>query len=262
MRHRPYLALVRNGFVQSAAYKSYSVSILVSGLLTLVLYRAIWGAVVAQGVVTQSLSEIMTYVVLAFALNQAIDAVSEWYIGSKVRDGTIVNEFKRPVSLRTHAYCYMVGSDVFSSVARGLPLLVVGALVYEVQVPQAERLLAVAASVVLSFHLAFVLSYTVALGTFWTKVPWSLHGLRMHMGRLFSGVLFPLSLLPEYLRPVFAALPFHAIIDTPVSIYLGRAPMSTVPHLLAEQLAWTLVLLVASELVWRRARQKITIHGG
>jgi ABC-2 type transport system permease protein len=72
----------------------------------------------------------------------------------------------------------------------------------------------------------------------------------------------PLPLFPDWLQPLFAALPFRALIDVPFRLYLGHIPPSAAPEVLAQGLAWTLVLVLLGRLMVSRAVTRAVVQGG
>jgi len=80
--------------------------------------------------------------------------------------------------------------------------------------------------------------------------------------RLFSGVLFPLYLLPGQLKPIFEATPFPSMVDAPISIFRMNVTGSEILPIFGKQILWTLIILLVGELMWRKAQTKLTVQGG
>lgn len=74
-----------------------------------------------------------------------------------------------------------------------------------------------------------------------------------------GGVLIPLTFFPEWAQSILAWLPFGVITYTPVAMYLGEL---AVWRGLLVQAAWALVLFVLLRVLWRRALDQLTVHGG
>ena len=58
------------------------------------------------------------------------------------------------------------------------------------------------------------------------------------------------------------ALPFIAMVQLPVEIYLGLHDGASILAVLAQQLVWAIVLLGAGRLLLRTATRKVVIQGG
>lgn len=262
MSMRKYLELVRIGFMESAAYRFNAVMSLVTSILYLVMVYAIWNSIAAAGTLNSSLTAVMTYIVVGQVVSNSVYVNVENYISEWVREGTIVNELKRPITLRRQAYFRLVGETLFKVLTEGLPIALIGFLFLSLGFPGAGNTGWFVLSVFLSFNLVFAFSYLTSMLIFWTKVGWGIRAMRTNIQNVFSGVLFPLYLLPAWLAPFFDALPFKAIADTPIRIFNMSVTGAEIHFLILEQVGWIVVMAVAGELLWRKARRKITVQGG
>jgi ABC-2 type transport system permease protein len=204
----------------------------------------------------------MAYIVVGQIISNTVFVDAESFIGERVRKGTIVNELKRPISLRLQTYFFLAGKSVFNLFVRGLPVWIIGALFLGVGIPSGQNLIGFIISLFLSMNLVFSLSYATAMLVFWTKVAWSLRMMRNLIQNLFSGVVFPLYLLPTDLKPLFNFLPFSAMADGPISIFQGTVTGWGMLEVFAVQIIWTVVILLVGELIWRKAKNKLTVQGG
>ncbi|EHK01208.1 hypothetical protein HRED_09357 [Candidatus Haloredivivus sp. G17] len=66
--------------------------------------------------------------------------------------------------------------------------------------------------------------------------------------------------MPDNIRAVFNLTPFPSMVDAPISIYQGTA--ESVIQVFGIQLMWIIILAISSELLWRKAKKKITVQGG
>ena len=60
---------------------------------------------------------------------------------------------------------------------------------------------------------------------------------------LFSGMVIPLPLFPDWAQPLLHALPFAGLMDLPARIYTGNIPAAQAGWALAHQAVWTIVLV-------------------
>lgn len=262
MKTGKYIEIMRMGFREGTAYRFNALMGLATSGFFLLLYYYIWSAIAASGNLSTTLDQIMAYIVVGQVISNTVFVDAESFIGDRIRKGTIVNELKRPVSLRLQTYFYLVGKSVFYLFVRGLPVWVIGALFLGVGLPSGPNLAGFLVSLFLSMNLVFSLSYATAMLVFWTKVAWSLRMMRTLIQNLFSGVVFPLYLLPTELSPLFDFLPFSSMADGPISIFQGTVTGWSMLNVFAEQIGWTLVILLLGELIWRKAKRKLTVQGG
>ncbi|MFB6100436.1 MAG: ABC transporter permease [Candidatus Nanohalobium sp.] len=262
MNLRKYLEFTMMGFRTFFAYRLNAVSSFANSLIFLVLMYALWSAIATSGSLQGGLDRVLAYIVLGQVISSAVFMNVEKLLSGKIRQGTIVNELKRPISLRAQVYCHMLGIMLFNLVFVGVPLLVAGFLFLGLTFPGFVTFLAFAVSVFLAYNIVYALSYLTSMLIFWTKVGWSIRMMRTTVQRLLSGVLFPLYLLPPGLEDMFGYLPFRSMVDAPISIFMGGMSSQSVLSVFATQLFWIAVLLVLGELMWLKARKKLTVQGG
>lgn len=82
------------------------------------------------------------------------------------------------------------------------------------------------------------------------------------LGLFFSGMIVPLQFFPHWLSVVARTLPFASIVQTPIDVYLGVHHGAALAGLLAEQVAWALVLLGAGRLALGAGTRKLVVQGG
>ncbi len=257
-----YLELVKIGFKEASAYRLDAATGLASSVLFIVLYYYVWGAITASGTVESSLDQVMTYIVVAQIVSNAVFVSVEGFVGEKVRKGTIVNELKRPVSLFSQAYFRKLGEAFFRTLTRSLPIFLLGDFFLDVSLPSGLSMFFFAVSLFLGLNLVLLLSYATSMLVFWTKVEWSIRSMRNTVQRLFSGVLFPLYLLPGGLVVFFDFLPFSYMVDGPIQIFLMQRTGIRALEVLALQLVWVLLLFLLAHFAWSKAKKKLTVQGG
>lgn len=262
MHLKKYFSIIRQGFLQASAYRFNAVMGVVASVLYLVMLYAIWGSISSAGELSGSLSQVLTYILVGQVISNSVFVSVEDFLGDKIREGTIVNELKRPISLRSHIYFYKLGETAFNTVARSLPILGLGIIFLDLQTPSLQNGLFFLVSLFLSFNLVFSFSFLTSMLIFWTKIGWGIRAMRSNIQQVFSGVLFPLYLLPGFLVPIFDSLPFKWMADGPIRIFLMQATSSQIYNILFLQLAWTIVFIILSSLAWKIARKKLTIQGG
>ena len=260
-KFRKYIELIITGFKTSLAYRSNSVASLMNSVIFLILMYALWTAIAASGDLEGGLSRVLTYIVLGQVISSSIFMTVEKFLSGKIRQGTIVNELKRPISLRAQVYFQMLGIMLFNFVFVGFPMTLLGFTFLNLTFPGIYTAGIFIISVFLGYNIVYMLSYCTSMLIFWTKVGWSLRMMRTTIQRLFSGVYFPLYLLPAPLATIFDILPFQSMVDAPISIFMQTAE-SPLNIIIGKQIFWIIILAILGEIMWLKAKQKITIQGG
>jgi len=250
------------GFREMTAYRFNAVMSLVASILYLVMVYAIWTAIDASGQLAVPLSGVLTYVLLGQVVSNSVFTDVEGYLSERVREGTIVNELKRPVSLRLQIYCYLIGKTLFNTLTKGLPVLVIGLLFLDMQTPSMLNAVGFVVALLLSFNLVFAFSFLTSMLVFWTEIGWGIRAMRSNIQDVFSGVLFPLYLLPAGVAYFFDLLPFQAMADGPIRIFTMDATGMQMINIFGLQIFWIIIIAVLGELAWRKAKKKMTVQGG
>lgn len=260
MKPLKYFSFTRVGLREGFQYRGNTLAGIGSTIISLIMFYFVWKAIAASGELATPFSTIIAYVALARVINNATSANLESWVGDRIRRGTIVNELKKPASLRLQLYFYQLGKSSFKLVVRGVPALILGILFLNVGLPSALNGFLFVLSLFLTLNLAITLSYLTSMLVFWTKVGWSLRMMRTMLAGLFSGAMIPLYLVPENIRSIFYLTPFPSMVDAPISIYQGTA--DSILGVFGTQLAWILILSVLAEVLWRKAKTKLTVQGG
>jgi ABC-2 type transport system permease protein len=261
-RYWKYLTVARTGFKESFAYRLNAVMAVMTSGFFLLLYYYIWKAIAASGQLASSFEQVMTYIVVGQIVSNTVFVNAEEFMGERVRKGTIVNELKRPISLRLQTYFNLLGKAVFNLFTKGVPVAILGYLFLGVQFPAGWNLAGFVTALFFAMNLVFAMSYAIAMLVFWTKVSWSLRMMRTLLQNLFSGVLFPLYLLPPGIAAIFDLLPFKYMVDGPIRIFQGTVTGTAILPVIAAQILWTILILLGGHLLWKRAKTKLTVQGG
>jgi len=82
------------------------------------------------------------------------------------------------------------------------------------------------------------------------------------MAEMFSGMIIPLALMPDIMASFLRFQPFAGVIDLPVQLYCGSLQPAEVMWVLALQLGWAVVFIIAGRLVTARGLKQIVLAGG
>jgi ABC-2 type transport system permease protein len=210
-----------------------------------------------------SIAEVITYIWLGQALLRIVPWDVEGDIRQMVQSGAVAYELLRPLDLYWLWYCRCVAWRTAPTVLRSGPIFVVAIPFLGMGWPASP---AAAAAWVLATLGAVALS--AALTAFMSvSLLWTISGqgaVRIMAGTmmLFSGLIVPLPLLPEWSQAAVAVLPFRGIMDLPFRLYMGHIPASGVVGVLAHQAAWTVAIVAMGRLLLARGLRRIVVQGG
>lgn len=113
----------------------------------------------------------------------------------------------------------------------------------------------------LGFTLNFCMFFAVGCVAFWTENNFGIIRSLAYFTHLLSGQVLPLAFLGGALAAVASALPMQYFVNFPVSIILGRMPLSEVLQNIAVELVWIAALYVLGQWLWRQGLRRYSAPG-
>ncbi|WP_018503170.1 ABC transporter permease [Parafrankia discariae] len=190
----------------------------------------------------------------------------------RVRRGTVETDLVRPVGFQRWWLGLEVGRAGVYLATRAVPAGVVGAFLFDLRLPGSVGTGALfAASLVLALLVSFGLRYLVALSAFWLTDDRGVQAVAALVMMFFSGAVLPLGLFPGALGTIAGLLPFGAVVQAPMDLYLGSTAGGTAylgstaggpERILAYQATWALLLSLAGHVLTTAALRRLVVQGG
>jgi ABC-2 type transport system permease protein len=231
--------------------------------LTFWLWHALYhGVRVSAGLdVTQA----TTYAMLGVLYIQ-FRTVDRWSNGDTMvqlmTEGTIAFWFLRPVSPRRYYLIRAAGDLAYGgglAVVAYVACLGAGAIALP---PSWAAFGATLLTLALGLVITYYLQLLVDLMCFWSTVNDAAVTAVSFASGLLAGAFAPIWFFPAWFQRVNEFLPFQSTLNTPLSLYVGRLPVSDLAAQAVVQLSWCAALAVATWWLWRRASARVTILGG
>jgi viologen exporter family transport system permease protein len=204
----------------------------------------------------------ITYAWLAQALIMTVYIFGWEELAVRIRDGSIATDLSRPLNPQRYWLAFDLGRAPYHLLFRGVPPFIVGAFVFDLHYPTALHAAAFAVSVVLAVLVSMGFRFLYNLGAFWLVDHRGILRLSVTVSLFFSGMVLPIAFFPGWLAAIAHTLPFRAIIQVPIDVYLGKEEGLALLGALALQAAWAFALLGAGRLVLARGTRKLVIQGG
>ena len=147
---------------------------------------------------------------------------------------------------------------------RGLPPLVVGAIVFDLTAPSNPLVWAVfLVSVVLAIAVSFAFRFLYNLAAFWLLDYRGAMRIAVAVAAFFSGFIIPVRFFPDWLQTLAYATPFPSMLQLPVDVFVGvhDRVQSSSPRSRC-RLGWLLALLATCYAVFSRGTRKLVVQGG
>ncbi|MER7562132.1 ABC-2 family transporter protein [Streptomyces sp. NPDC097941] len=242
-------------------------AVLVRLAVQVVLVASLWQGLYSHTGTTAGLTEgqAVTYAVLAVLASRLREL--DQYAGrdtvlQHMHFGTIVYWYLRPLPPQRYHALRALGEQLYGFAwALGGYLVCLAAGVVD-----PPRSAAVAGVFALSLLLGQCVLYHVMLLLdqlcFWTVRNNAAMLILIFAQNLLSGVYAPLWFFPDWFITLSGFLPFQATLSVPLSIYIGRIPLSDAFEQLAIQAFWVVALTLFTRFLWRRAARRVMSQGG
>jgi ABC-2 type transport system permease protein len=262
---RLYFEIARRGFRRYAAYPGATVAGVftntVFGFMLAYILLAVFRERDAVG--SYDASDAVTYVWIAQGLLMTIYIWGWFDVARRVQTGDIATDLQRPLDFQAYWLAQDLGRAAYHALFRGVPPFAVGALVFDLRPPDDVAAAVVfPLSVVLAVVASFGFRFLFNLTAFWLLDYRGVGGLAMVLSTFFSGQIVPIAFFPDWLETLAWALPFAAMVQAPIEVFLGHAGGLELVGLLALQAFWALVLLAAGRAVYAAGTRKLVVQGG
>lgn len=260
-----FTGLLKVTFQEGLVYRTQFLADVSAGCVYLLSCYYLWRAVYAgrseiEGI---SLASMVAYALVStligFVVRQDVNVV----VGDKVHGGEIAIELTKPINYQLVLLYTAAGQAIFNLVFKALPVVLVFAHVLDIAVPMDPgRVLLATLSCALGFVAYFLIDLSLGSLAFWITQTYGVNMFKNVLMSLCAGGIMPLDFFPALVRDALAFLPFKGCFYTPLSILLGIEPQGGLPMLIAEQLGWIVVLLLVSQVLWRKALPRVVVLGG
>ena len=231
------------------------------GLVLISVYRALY----AGKPQPLPFSHVATYVWLQQAFFRMLLS-SDADLMDKVRTGAIAYDLCRPVRLYGFYYARIMAQKLMGSLLRAFPMLVFAALLPEgwgISLPASLPALALSlAALLLGLCCVCAMENITVAFTMRTLDPRGFQAMLNLLMMILSGNILPLTLFPDSWQRIVTLLPYAQMLDAPIRLYTGEYALSQAPGVLLLQGVWTVLLILAGVMLWRRNQRRMIIQGG
>ena len=263
------LAFVRVSFLSMLAYRLRFYTGIVTYLIYVTVYTAIWRAVYAQPESRGALAEFPDYDTLFtyFAIGWMARSFSfnnvDRDVADLVESGHIASRVARPVSLHVQMIAASLGQTLFRLTCFSPLIGVALVLVFDLKPPASPlAFLLFVVSLALGVLVLAEVNFLIGLLAFRTRSIQGIMRAKSYLLELLSGLLIPLSYFPDVLERIAMATPFPTLTSIPNRLYLGLATGPDAWRSLAISAGWVVVLVLAGHFVGRAASRSLTVQGG
>jgi len=262
---RLYWALARCGFKRTAIYRSAAISGVITntffGFLRAYIFVALYENRTEVG--GYSLPDVLAFTFITQGMAALIGLWAWWPIAESVQSGEVASDLSRPYDYQFAWLAQDYGRALFQFLARSIPPIIIGALIFELALPSDPiSWLAAIPTLILAVAVSFGWRFTLNLTTFWWVDHRGIAAISLLIATLLSGFMLPLRMWPDGIREVVSLLPFAAMVSIPIDVMLGKVQGVDLLAALALQAFWAVVMIGLGRLVLGRALHKLVVQGG
>ena len=260
---RPYLANLGARFRLLLQYRAAAAAgfgtQLAFGFMRMMVFLAFYENAGPQ---PMSLRQTIAYIWLGQAFLGLLPFRPDAELDHLIRSGNVVYELLRPVDLYAFWFSRTIANRLAPTAMRAAPMLVIATLADWIVWPNWLGLVATLASLTGAVLLTTALTTLLSITSFWTLSGQGVSGLVFAMMFLFSGMIVPLPLFPDWSQPILTALPFRGLIDVPFRLFTGHMTAGDLVPAMAHQAVWTVGLIIGGRALLRRALRRVVVQGG
>jgi ABC-2 type transport system permease protein len=218
-----------------------------------------------------SFAQVVAYVWLGQAFLGLLPWSLDRDIREMIRTGSVSYELLRPLDLYWIWYFRAMAWRTAVTLLRCIPLIVFAGLLLRIigmqdialsLPPDVPAFLFFTASLILALFLSCALTTQAHILMMWTisgEGAVTIIGVAM---TIFSGMIIPLPLFPDWMQLFFRLLPFHCLVDAPYRIYSGNIVGTEAAGILLQQAAWLVAILAIGRMLARRGMRRLVVQGG
>lgn len=251
-RQSTYRLAAFAGLVANATFGLLKVAILFATV------RAAGGELAGYDVAAMS-----SYIWITQGMLGSVNLFGRLELSQRIKSGDVAVDFLRPVDVHAATITTEVGRNLFTLLPRGVPSVLIGALLVGMAVPSEPAGYVVGAvSLLLAIVVSCTTVYLVAVAGFWLVDVRGLEMFYMVVSGFLAGLVVPVWLFPQWLQTLAECTPFPSMLMYPADILSGRSSATEGMALVLVQLGWLVATVVVGQLLTRAGRRKVEVQGG
>ncbi|MCA1553996.1 MAG: ABC-2 family transporter protein, partial [Chloroflexi bacterium] len=206
-----YLAIARLAFQRQLTYRAATLAGLATnaffGVVRAAVLVAMFGA--RDSLAGYSVRDAITYTGLTQALIPYVAIWGWWDLIRSIRTGEVASDLARPMDFFGYWAAQDVGRGAAQMLLRGLPMMVLYALFYNITLPPSVwHWLALVPSLACALLISFGWRFLYSLAAFWVQDAIGIGRAAATLTTFLSGFLMPVAFMPDWLITLMRLSPF------------------------------------------------------
>lgn len=263
-----YLSFFRMRFLTLVQYRAAAAAGIATqwafGMMkVLVLYAFYRSADAAQ---PMEFAQAASYVWLGQAMLGTLPWNEDGEIMNSVLTGQVAYELTRPLDIYFMWYARTLALRTAPTILRALPQFIIALFLvpapYSMQAPGLTAFFAWIPAMLCGVFLASAVTNFVHVTVLWTIRGEGVRRFMPMLVMIFSGMIVPLRLLPDWAQALARLQPFAGLMDLPAQIFCGTLAPKSVLWVAAVQIFWTAVFVLLGRALTRSGIRRVTVAGG
>lgn len=225
----------------------------------------LWAAVLPENTTIGGYSQsvMLTYIFGGSIIASTVFSSRSYALGDTINTGDLSNNLIRPINVLLASFASDIGDKAMNVLFAIAELSILIFLLHPPLFFQTNflyiglSLVAIAIAVLLYFFFGVLISCIA----FWSSEIWAPRFLFVSIVTFFSGVFFPLDILPHNIYMILQLLPFSYLLYFPLKIYLGDIAISEVVQGLLIESMWVIILFFIVKYIWKKGLIEYTAQG-
>jgi ABC-2 type transport system permease protein len=262
---KPYLAILSARFRLLLQYRAAAIAgfgtQLFWGFIRVMIFTAFFKS--ASEPQPMTLTETINYIWLGQALLLLLPWNMDREVHQIIRSGNVAYEMVRPLNLYWLWYVRELAQRVAPVILRAIPMFFIASIFLGLDLPPSfAAALAFGCSVLGAIFLSSAITTLLAISLFWTISGEGMLRLVPNFAIMFSGLVIPLPMFPDWSQPILNFLPFRGLMDVPFRLYLAHLPPEQATGLIAHQILWGLVFILLGRVLLQHGLKRVVVQGG
>lgn len=227
-------------------------------ILRLLMVYFLWHGIFStnKSIAGYSRPEMFTYVFLVLIVVAIIlSAPSADNVGGEIASGDLSNFLVKPLSYIKYWFTRDLSSKLLNLSFSAVEITVLWLLLQPDIVISSNPLIwaSAIASIIIAIPTYYFLGICARFVSFWApEDTWGLGFLVLVFVEIFSGMIFPLDILPKIVQQIIQLTPFPYLIYFPIAIFLGKYQGPELLRILGQSLLWAFIMGLFTRFLWRK----------
>ena len=242
------------------AYKASGVIWILTDVTTAITMPLVWLSSATTGTFSgYSQHEIVLYYLSIILLTGFVVCHFMWDISFEIKEGVFSSQLIRPVS---YLHFILVRNLAWRCVRTAIFLPFFGVILWFYSSSIAHVQLNLSwefwVSVILGHFVSVMFVTALAMIALFTQEAQSIFELYYVPMLFLSGQLFPLALMPDWVKSLAKVMPFYYTTGAPTEILIGRTKPADAPAVIGIQALWIVVSFFLFKFLWKRGTRTYT----